>query len=118
MELEKKGTNATFLEWLTTHVPAIRDDHGLELRQVGDYGNVPLQSVAGALNNQKLQHLGPLFMFHADATSRLTAGNSVSNINFLKRRNLTPLAKGISQFGTRNEGAGRVVGGFRSGALD
>lgn len=84
LDVEKSGTDADFLDWLTARVPATRDERGQELRHVGEYGSVALPSLAGAWGRDKLQHLGPLFLYHADATSRLTAGDSVGNINFTR----------------------------------
>lgn len=91
--LDKSGSNEDFVAWLTTHVPAVRDPSGQERRNVGEYGNVPLPSVASAWAYPNLQHIAPLFMYHADAMSRLAAGASVTNINLTREPITHPLQR-------------------------
>lgn len=82
VEMSKEGSVEEFLEWVVQNVPSVRNASGQEVRLVGEYGAIPIMQAGSGWGLQKLQHLGSLFMYHADATSRLEAGTSVANINF------------------------------------
>lgn len=99
LDVEKSGSDGDFLDWVAAHIPAVRDDRGLELRQVGEYGAVPLTSITEAWSRDKLQHLGSLFIYHADATSRLTAGDSAPTINFTRDAISHPLHRAYKDAG-------------------
>lgn len=99
LDVEKSGSDEDFLDWVAIHVPAVRNDRGLELRRVGEYGAVPLTSITGAWSQDKLQYLGSLFIYHADATSRLTAGDSAPTINFTRDAISHPLHRAYKDAG-------------------
>ncbi|CAH0158772.1 hypothetical protein SRABI83_00896 [Arthrobacter sp. Bi83] len=80
--LNKVGTGPSFAGWIANNTPVIRTADGQERWNIGDYGNVTADQHPQLWNNDRLNHFARLFIFHADATSRLEAGKSVPNINF------------------------------------
>lgn len=93
VSVQKEGSAEEFVEWVRKNIPAVRNAEGQEVRSVGEYGLRPLTGMERYWQTEKLQHIGSLFLYHADATSRLTAGNSVANINFSTESPTHPLQR-------------------------
>lgn len=77
----EKDATATVGEWVANHVPKIARD-GVDRFQVEGWGEIPRQAIENQWNQPNLNLLTPLFVFHADGTSRLSAGDSQPNLDF------------------------------------
>lgn len=82
VDFDKRGTEDDFRAWVKANLPATRDTTGQYSYLVGSYGQTPLPPALNFWAQPLLANVANLFVYHADATSRLTAANSVGNINF------------------------------------
>lgn len=93
ISVAKTGSNTDFMNWVQANVASFRDASGQIIWNVGDYGRVPLGNLSEAWDNNRLQHIGSLLVYHADASSRLGAGSSVPNVNFSAEPATQPLQR-------------------------
>jgi len=68
-------------DWIVANIPQIQRE-GISLFQVAGWGEVRAQDVINQWNQSNLNVLTALFVFHADGTSRLSAGDSQPSIDF------------------------------------
>ncbi|WP_455835812.1 hypothetical protein [Pseudarthrobacter siccitolerans] len=79
--IDKSGSQDDFREWTVQSLASITAN-GRQTYNVPGWGTVDPDSVSVQWMQPGLNVLAPIFMYHADATSRLTAGNSVASIDF------------------------------------
>lgn len=79
--IDKSGSQDDFREWTVQSLASITAN-GRQTYNVPGWGNIDSESVSIQWMQPGLNVLAPMFMYHADATSRLTAGNSVPSIDF------------------------------------
>ena len=80
VDYEKEAV-ATIGEWVASRVPQITRD-GVDRYQIEGWGEVTSRDIEAQWNQQNLNVLTSLFIFHADGTTRLSAGDSQSNLDF------------------------------------
>ncbi|MGB4777156.1 ATP-dependent nuclease [Microbacterium sp.] len=83
VSIGKDGSGDDAREWATRNL-RWRDRDGVTRAQVAGWGEVGVEDVAGQWTGVKdrLDILTDTFVLHADGTSRLTAGNAPSNVDF------------------------------------
>lgn len=94
VQLEKSGSPDDFAAWLDSNVPFVIDEAGQEARHVTVWGRVSdLNSISGTWASPALHNIADLFVFHANASSRLDGGSAVGNINFRREPATLPLQR-------------------------
>ena len=81
IELDKTGTPEEMAQWIVDRMPTMTTN-GAAFHSVPGWGQVQIRDILQQWSGPNLQYLGQLFIFHADATSRLTAGDSTASIDF------------------------------------
>lgn len=76
-----KSVDGDIQEWASKNVPQIERE-GVNRFRVEGWGEVASQDIANLWNRQNLDMLTSLFIFHADGTSRLSAGDSQQSLDF------------------------------------
>ncbi|MFJ4228404.1 ATP-dependent nuclease [Paenarthrobacter nicotinovorans] len=79
--VEKAGSQEEILSWTLQNLSMVTVD-GIQRYDVPGWAGVDSNSIAIQWSQPGLNVLTPMFIYHADATSRLTAGNSVASIDF------------------------------------
>ena len=77
----EKCADGSIHDWVAGHIPQITRD-GVDRFQVEGWGEVTGRDIENQWNQHNLNVLTSLFIFHADGTSRLTAGDSQSSLDF------------------------------------
>lgn len=93
VELDKRGSAEEFREWVLGNVPKTHNSQGQALYPIDKFGPIPEAQLASAWNHELLQYIAALFVFHADAVSRLGAASSVASINFAQDPIVHPLQR-------------------------
>ena len=76
-----KSSDGSIEEWIEEHVPKHRRD-GILRYHVAGWGEVQVADIVGQWNHATLNAITGLFVFHADGTSRLSAGDSQQSLDF------------------------------------
>lgn len=77
----EKSVNGDIKEWVSRNVPQINRE-GVNRFQIENGGEFTSQDIANLWNLPNLNVLTSLFIFHADGTSRLSAGDSQQSLDF------------------------------------
>ncbi len=77
----QKRNDFEIQDWITSNVPQIERE-GVHRFQVEGWGEVSGNDIGNAWSQPNLGVLTNLFIFHADGTSRLTAGDSQQSLDF------------------------------------
>lgn len=93
VDVRKEGSVHDFTAWVESNVPAIPDANGQLVRPMGNYGSIASGVLPQLWSSNRLANFSDVFIYHADATSRLSAGSSVSNIDFTTQVAAHPLQR-------------------------
>jgi AAA domain, putative AbiEii toxin, Type IV TA system len=101
--LDKLGSAEEFMEWVIEKIPVTRNPDGQTRRTLGEYGSTTDSTIVNVWGQPLLQHISSVFVYHADATSRLSAANSVMSINFAQDPVVHPLQRAYLEANLENE---------------
>lgn len=92
VDFEKDDDDDEIQDWILSNIPQIQRDGLLRFQVVG-WGEVQAQDIIGQWKQATLNVLTQLFVFHADGTSRLSAGDSQQSLDFSSQTPTHPVQR-------------------------
>ncbi len=125
LDLRKEGSAEQFATWVANNVPVVRQA-GQSVFALAGYGTVAAAQLAQLWQQPALTNFASLFLYHADAATRLTAGNSVASADFATQAPQSPiqlaylageLERALSRAAMAAFGEGIVVDRYGGGVI-